>query len=124
MPEALSPRRGPGGPQLSRPLLVRLLRRAFFSTMHARVLGVVLVFALSLPLAGDLMSAGNQALASLGDLADTNTPPLRILAPSDASPVGDGNLVLVETAAIDRIDGVVDDVEVAIDDAEGWADAE
>jgi len=53
------------------------------------------------------MTVGNHALASL---ADTSTQPLRILSPNDASSVGDGNLFLIETSAIDRLDGVVDDL--------------
>src|SRR5262245_10858544 len=45
---------------------------------------------------------------------------LHITSPVNAAVVGDGDLVLVEGTAVDPVDGIVDDVEVAVDDDEAW----
>lgn len=104
--------------------LVRTLRRGLLSPVLSRLpLVVLVVLASTLPFAGDLAWVSGRALASLLDPAQQASA-LRIVSPSESTIVGDGNLVLVEGTAIDRVDGVVDRVELAFDTEESWTTAE
>jgi hypothetical protein len=80
-------------------------------------IGVALA-ALCLALLIDLFGVRGRAAAGLM-LQPQDT--FRIVSPSDEALVGDGNLVLIQGLADDRLDGVVDRIEVAIDDSDVWA---
>jgi hypothetical protein len=85
------------------------------------LIGFAFIVALALPSWGHLSSAGDNTTAGMAELPPTL---LRIVSPVDAAVLGDGNLVMIETAAVDPVDGVVDEVEVSTDDGESWADAQ
>jgi hypothetical protein len=65
----------------------------------------------------DLFGVRGRAVASL---VMQPTDSFRIVSPSEAAVVGDGNLVLIQGLADDRLDGVVDRIEIAIDDSDTW----
>jgi len=67
---------------------------------------------------------GERAFAGFADPSAPVNAPLEIVAPAGAGPIGDGNLVLVEVKAVDRLDGVVDRVELAFDSDELWVSAQ
>lgn len=84
-------------------------------------IGLILAV-IAIPFLSDLLVAEDRALASLAG-PSSQAAAFQILSPTNASVVGDGNLVLVEGIAVDRVDGVIDRVEVAIDSAETWLPA-
>jgi hypothetical protein len=57
-------------------------------------------------------------------MADPHTMALRITSPSDASVVGDGDLVLIEGMAVDPADGDPSPVQVSLDDGATWGPAD
>jgi hypothetical protein len=83
-------------------------------------LGLILLAVIVSPLVGDLLGIQH----AFATLVDPHGGPLRITSPTDASSVGDGDLVLIEGTAIDPSDGDADRVEVAIGDTGAWAPAE
>ncbi len=83
-------------------------------------IGRLLTFGVAVPL---LLMAGERAFVSFADSATTASAPLQIIAPAGVGPVSDGNLVLVEATAADRVDGVVDRVEMAFDSDDQWTPA-
>jgi hypothetical protein len=87
-------------------------------------LGLLLIFILGLPFLGDFLVAGERAFASFGDGAVPSSSQVEIVQPSGNTPVADGNLTFIEARAVDRIDGVVDRVEVAIDNEDRWYGAQ
>jgi hypothetical protein len=88
-------------------------------------LGPVIGAAVVILLIANVLAVGNPALADL--LIATPAPAMsefRVLSPAEGATVGDGDLVMVEGIAVDRSDGAVDRVEVAVDDETSWQPAQ
>jgi hypothetical protein len=93
----------------------------FGPTLRRPTIGLLLIFALSSPFLSD-SRAGDSALAGWMGLTQP-TGPFRITTPVDGATVGDGNILLIEGVATDRLDGVVDRIEVAFGTAGDWIPA-
>jgi hypothetical protein len=103
-----------------RPPIHRRGARRIAPPVRHPTLGLLLLLALGFPFIGDFLVAGSSALASFGDSSGPSNSPVQIVRPLATSPAGDGNITLIEAAAIDPVDGTVDRVEMAIDGEEHW----
>src|SRR5687767_13053455 len=99
----------------------RALRRSVPGRVRARLIGLIVMALFGMPYFGPLVAAGGQAFASLGDGGSST---LELVRPGADAAISDGNLALIEALAIDRVDGKVDRVEIAINSEDDWHEAQ